>query len=210
MNDAREPAAGNGPGTGPTSGRRRAREGSMGSDHPRWLSWLPEIVWLVVLWLLLWGSVTPLALLGGFVIAMAATWVARLPPQAPFAGRLRPVGFAVLVVDFLGDLLSSGVQVSWQAIRRGKPAGSAFVAVPVRAHSDGLLVIIADALSLTPGTVVVDYDTENRRLLVHGYPVRSHDEADDLRYFALRIEERVVRAVGPRRDLEAVEREEQR
>lgn len=102
------------------------------------------------------------------------------------------------------------MQVSWQAVRYGEPAGSAIVAVPVRAHSSGLLVVMANSVSLTPGTVVVDYDAERGRLLVHGFPVRSHGEAEDLRHFALRIEERVVRAIGSPEDLQAIEREERR
>ncbi|MQA87103.1 MAG: Na+/H+ antiporter subunit E [Streptosporangiales bacterium] len=174
------------------------------------LAWLPELCWLVVVWVLLWGSVSPLVPLTGIAIAAAALWTARLPRPAPLTGRLRPVRLLVYVGDLVGELFSSAVQVSWQAIRYGGPAGGALVSVPIRAHSGGLLLVTANSVSLTPGNVAVELDRENGRLFVHGFPIRSEREVEDLRRFVVRIEARVIRAVGSPQDLRAIEQEEKR
>lgn len=42
---------------------------------------LPFFLWLIALWMLLWGQVTVLAALTGLIVAIFVTRVFRLPPS---------------------------------------------------------------------------------------------------------------------------------
>lgn len=65
---------------------------------------LPFFLWLVVLWMLLWGQFTVLAFLFGVIAAIVVTTVFRLPP-VELSGRFNPWWLFVFVVQFLGALV---------------------------------------------------------------------------------------------------------
>ena len=57
-----------------TAGTRRSRRTAR--VRPRVL----EIAWLTVVWVLLWGTFTPLSIVGGVVVAVAVIGAFRFPP----------------------------------------------------------------------------------------------------------------------------------
>ena len=72
---------------------------------------------------------------------------------------------------FLGalplDLAVSGAQVAWRAIGPGGVTQGAIVRVQLRTDSDLLLTIVAETVSLVPGSLVLDLDREERLIAVH-------------------------------------------
>ena len=93
------------------------------------------IGWLTLVWVLLWSDVTLANVLAGVAVGAAVTTVFHLNP-VPFAPRLRPWGFVVLVVYFFKDLLLASVQVAALALRpRRVPSGAVTVSYThLRAH----------------------------------------------------------------------------
>ncbi len=67
----------------------------------------------------------------------------------------------------------SGAQVAWRALGPGGQRQSAIVRVQLRADSDLLLTIIAETVSLVPGSLVLDLDREERLIAVHLLHVRD-------------------------------------
>lgn len=165
---------------------------------------LPLLVWLVLVWILLWGSWSWADLLSGTVIAVAVTVLLPLP--AVVGGiRVRPLGLLVFLGHFLVDLAVSGAQVAWLALRPGGGRQhSAIIRVEMRTDSDLLLTMIAEALSLVPGSIVLDLDRENRMLALHLLHVRDLDDVARRKVGVLATEERVVRAFGSASEIAAV------
>jgi multicomponent Na+:H+ antiporter subunit E len=156
---------------------------------------LPLLVWLVLVWILLWGSWSWADLLSGIVIAVAVTVLLPLP--AVVGGiRVRPLALLVFLGHFLVDLAVSGAQVAWQALGPGGPQRSAIVRVQLRTDSDLLLTMIAAALSLVPGSLVLDLDREKRAIALHLLHVRDLDGVARKKTGVLATEDRVVRAFG--------------
>ena len=60
---------------------------------------LPFFVWLVALWMLLWGQFTVLAAVTGLVVALVVTRIFRLPP-VELSGRVNLWYGAVFIVLF--------------------------------------------------------------------------------------------------------------
>ncbi|MGW9113155.1 Na+/H+ antiporter subunit E [Microbacterium sp. NPDC055683] len=157
---------------------------------------LPFFVWLVVLWMLLWGQFTVLAAVTGIVMAVFVTSVFRLP-AAELSGRVNLWYGLVFVAIFLVELVRGALTVAWQTVSPGVP-GTAIIRVPLRVDDDLVMTHTAVAASLIPGSLVVEADRENRVLYLHVIGVRDTADVDRQRRSVQRWEKRAVRAVGSR------------
>ncbi|SCX39805.1 multicomponent Na+:H+ antiporter subunit E [Klenkia marina] len=157
------------------------------------------LVWLVLVWNLLWGTFSWANLLSGVVIALVITTLLPLPTVETVAA-FRPVAAVRFVGRFLADLVVSSVEVSWLAFRPGTHR-SAIITVQLRTDSDLLLTVIAEALSLVPGSLVLDLDREHSTMAVHLVQVRDAAHVERLRADVLGMEDRVVRAFGSAEDI---------
>ncbi|RBY78304.1 Na+/H+ antiporter subunit E [Geodermatophilus sp. TF02-6] len=166
---------------------------------------LPLLVWLVVVWILLWGDWSWANLIGGVLVALAVTWLLPLPP-APGGLRFRAGPFVVLLGRFVRDLVVSSVEVAWVAFRPGPPPRGAVISVQLRTDSDLLLTIVAEMLCLVPGSIVIDLDREHLQIALHVLSVRDMDEVREQEARVLAQEERVVRAFGSSDDVAALDR----
>ncbi|GGO63748.1 Na+/H+ antiporter subunit E [Microbacterium nanhaiense] len=163
---------------------------------------LPFFIWLVVLWMLLWGQLTVLAAVTGIVVAVVVTNVFRLP-AAELTGRVNLWWLVVAIVAFLGHLVAGAVQVAWLATKPGRTQ-TAIIRSPLRIDDDLIMTHVAVALSLVPGSTVIESDRTNRVLFMHVLDVTSAEDVEKFRRGALKWEKLIVRAVGSREDLRLV------
>ncbi|MFJ9663603.1 Na+/H+ antiporter subunit E [Streptomyces sp. NPDC101219] len=170
---------------------RRARPG---------LRHLPMIIWLWLLWLLLWGTASAVVVAGGLLVAVGVVLLFPLPAVLPGAVP-DPLRIARLMVHVLTDLVKSGCVVAWQVVRHGRRASFAIVEVPLRLDSDLLIAAVAEFITMSPGSVVVEIDRRRRCLYVHALlPHGSEDDIARRRADIQALERRVARAVRYRHD----------
>jgi multicomponent Na+:H+ antiporter subunit E len=163
------------------------------------------LVWLVLVWNLLWGTWSWANLLSGVVVALVVTTLLPLPPVVGGV-RVRGVGLLRFLGFFVADLVRSAAQVAWLTVRPGGISRSAILRVQLRTDSDLLLTIIAESVTLVPGSIVIDLDREERALILHVLHVEDDADVERRRASVLAEEERVVRAFGSDRDIAALER----
>lgn len=168
----------------------------------RFWSQLPFFVWLVVLWMMLWGQFTVLAAITGIAVAIGVTKVFHLP-AAELSGRVNLWYGLVFVLLFVGELVRGAVTVAWQALRPGETT-SGIIAVPLRTDADLIMTHVAVTSSLIPGSLIVEADRERRILYLHVLGIRDQADAEEQRRHVLLWEARIVRAVGSRDDLAAL------
>ena len=72
---------------------------------------LPVLLWLIALWMLLWGQFTLLAFLTGLVAAVAVTTIFHLP-VVELSNRLNLWYALVFVVTFLAGLVRGSLTVA--------------------------------------------------------------------------------------------------
>jgi multisubunit Na+/H+ antiporter MnhE subunit len=113
-----------------------------------------EIVWLTLVWVLLWGTFTPLSIVGGVVVAVAVIGAFRFPPAEAHL-PVRPLRLLGLVGYLFYDMVVSGAEVSWQVLRYGPAARGAVFEVPLLSSSDRVVTVVANALSLSPGAMAL-------------------------------------------------------
>ena len=164
----------------------------------RWRSvWrqLPLLVALVALWLFLWDHIDALTIVTGVLLAIAVTRVLYLPPVL-LSGRFNPWRGLLLGLRMMFDVMVASVQVAFLAINpRWQPMNS-IIAVQLLTRSDLVTTLTAEAISVVPGTVVVDIDRERGLLYLHALGTRTPADIDRMRRDVLGTEERIVLAIG--------------
>jgi multicomponent Na+:H+ antiporter subunit E len=150
---------------------------------------------LTVIWVLLWGRPSWINVLGGFLLALTVVTVFPLPPVT-YAGRIRPLPMLRLAGRFLTDLVRASAQIALMAFRFGHVPHSAVIAVRLRMPTDLNLTLTAEALSLVPGSLIVEVDRDAGILYVHVLNVRTPAEVEEARAAVLDLESRIIAAFG--------------
>ncbi len=163
----------------------------------------PLLVWLVLVWILLWGTWSWANLISGIAVALAVTLVLPLPSVVGGL-RFRPLPALAYLGRFAVDLVVSSAQVAWLAFRPGGTPRAAIVLVQLRTDSDLLLTMTAETLSLIPGSIVLDLDRERRAITVHLLHVRDRAAVAREKEDVLRTEDRLVRAFASAAAIEAL------
>lgn len=158
-------------------------------------SQVPFLLWLVVLWMLLWGQFTVLALVTGLVVAIFVTRVFRLPTIA-LSGRINVWYAALFVVQFLFAVLRGALAVTVQVFDFRRQPGAAIIGVPLRYADDLVMTHVAVTSSLVPGSLIVEADRDRGILYLHVIGVRNKADVEKQRQGVLLWERRIVRALG--------------
>ena len=165
---------------------------------------IPLLIWLVLVWILLWGTWSWANLLSGLLVALGVLTLLPLP-HVVGGTRVRLVPLLTFAGHFVVDLFTSGAEVAWQALRPGGVRRTAIVQVRLRVDSDLLLTMVAEATSLVPGSLVLDLDREQRVMTLHLLPVRDLADVARKKAHVLVVERRLVRAFGSTADVAALE-----
>ena len=165
---------------------------------------LPLLVGLVVLWMVLWGQLTWGSILTGIIVAIAVTRVLYLPP-ADISGRLNVLYLAVFLVHFAVDVAVASFTVAFQALSPRPIPLSSVIGIQLRTRSDFVMTLDAIAMSLVPGSIVVEVDRERSILYFHSFDTTTAADIEAMRRKVLVIESRIVRAIGSKEDLARIE-----
>ncbi len=158
------------------------------------------VLWLTAVWVMLWSDLTLANVLAGAVVAVLATTLLPLNP-VPFHARLHPRGTAVLLGVFARDLVVASFQVAVLALRPRRVPKGAVIRVRLRSHSDVVLTMTSELLSLVPGSIVVEAHRLTGTLYVHVLDVEMAGGLERAREHALAQEERVLYAIAPREEI---------
>jgi multicomponent Na+:H+ antiporter subunit E len=164
-----------------------------------------EVVWLTLVWVLLWGTFTPLSVFGGVLVAVAVLSAFRFPPAGAHL-PIRPLRLLGLVGYLAYDVVVSGAQVSWQTLRYGPAARGAVLAVPLLSSSDRVVTVVANALSLSPGAMALQIDHEHGLWFVYALGPRDAAGVARSRRRTMDMQRRVLAALGTPEELAAAER----
>lgn len=133
---------------------------------------------LAFAWVALMGDLSLLGLLTGFFIGLAAMWLVK--PLFPTTGSyyLRLYYWVRLLVMFVYELVVSSFAVLADVFTPGQRSVPALIAVPLNVTSDMQITLLANFISLTPGTLSLDVSEDRKTLYIHAM---FADDADAIR-----------------------------
>lgn len=121
---------------------------------------------IAFLWAAVSGSFAPLNLGFGLLLGLAALGLLR-GSRTPARIRVRPLPLLVLAGLFVYELVKSGTRVLVLALSPRLSLRPAIVAVPLSLDRDFEITLLANLVTLTPGTLSVDLSEDRSRLFVH-------------------------------------------
>lgn len=133
---------------------------------------------LALIWAVVTGSFASLNLLFGFVLGALSLWMVRA--QFGTDRYFQRIGqLFELFWMFIRELVLSSVRVAKIALTEDcKKIKPAFIAFPLTVEKDTEITLLANLISLTPGTLSVDISDDRKTLYIHTIDV---DDVDQLR-----------------------------
>ena len=173
------------------------------------------ILWLTILWILLWGDVSAANVLGGFVVAIAVVLVARLDSASLRPTYFRPWWALRYVAHVIWQLLTANLRLAYEILTPQDHTFTGIIAVPIRGGSDAVVNLVANSITLTPGTMTIDVKRHDRpapvpggigheltagaTLYVHGMFMQ---DVEAVRHDILRLEALALHAFGSNEEYE--------
>ena len=153
------------------------------------------IAWCTLVWVALWGELSVANLLAGLLIGALSIWVVPLGGPRGGAVMVRPGRLLRFLGYFLWALVRSSAVVAWEIVTPGDRTYQGIIELPLETTNLGVATLIANAISLTPGTLTLEVHEEPLRLYVHVLHLRDLDVVrDDLDH----LHRLVVAALPPR------------
>jgi len=108
------------------------------------------------------------------------------------AGRkvlARPWRTGWFIVRYLWDLVRANAVVAWEIVTPAHGVRPGIVACPTRAQTDLELIVLANLISFTPGTLTLEVADDRSTVWVHALHIGSPDE---VRAQVRRLEDRLL------------------
>lgn len=151
-------------------------------------SWFFQLLFSTMLfltWLLLHNSVAPGHMVLGITLAIVISVL-----TAPFSPTRTSIRSPLMVLVFLGrllaDILIANLNVARLVLSPTPTLRPGFMVLPLALKNEFAIAVLANTISLTPGTVSADLSTDHSRLLIHCLDVE--DEATLIRHIKNRYE----------------------
>ncbi len=128
---------------------------------------------LYAVWIGLTNSLDPQELAAGAVVSLGIAW---------FFGAREPMHLGTILLKylrfaptFIKALIASNLQVARIVLSPGLPVNPAIVKLKTTLSDDYDKLLLANAITLTPGTITIDLDGED--LYIHILDLKTTDKA---------------------------------
>jgi multicomponent Na+:H+ antiporter subunit E len=148
-------------------------------------------IFLPLIWMALTGAFTFANFAVGFAISSLALWLLGSPGEVTFIVYItRFFRFIGFVFFFLWELLVANLRVAHEVLTPGYQMRAAIIAIPLDAKSDLEITVLANLITLTPGTLSLDVSADRGTLYIHAMHV--HDVEKFRSDIKTRLERRVM------------------
>jgi multicomponent Na+:H+ antiporter subunit E len=105
--------------------------------------------------------------------------------------RLRKIPRLVAFIGlYLSDLLLAALKIAWDVVTIRELSHPKIVAMPLDARSDAEITLVANLITFSPGTMVVELAEDRSIMYVHAMFV--DDEAETVAHLKNHVERRIL------------------
>ena len=133
-------------------------------------------VLLALAWAAVTGEMSAVNLITGFAIGYVVLWfVSRVAGGSGYFGKVGQIlGFTVY---FLWELLVATMRVATDIVTPQHLMKPAILAIPIEGRSPAEVTLLANVITLTPGTLSLDVSPDGKTLYVHVMYASDVEEA---------------------------------
>ncbi|WP_019039416.1 Na+/H+ antiporter subunit E [Psychroflexus tropicus] len=132
---------------------------------------------LTLIWVFLTGEYNLNNFLFGFVLSFVILWILS---GVEDQGKLKYFKIVPRVISFIfffiWELTKANIQVAYEVITPKFNMKPGIVALPLDAKTDLEITLLANLITLTPGTLALDVSSDRSVLYVHGMYVEDRKE----------------------------------
>jgi multicomponent Na+:H+ antiporter subunit E len=153
---------------------------------------------MAITWFFVKGAVDTLTAIQGLLIGLSLAYSFRRFYPGEFHLRaFRRIPFIVrYILSFLRALLVSNLDTAYRVLHPGMPAEPGFFRYSVELEHPAAITVLANSITLTPGTLVVDYLEEEKEMKIHCLNLENPEKIrEDIKQWEKTLE----KAFGERR-----------
>ena len=146
---------------------------------------------LALVWIGMTAEFTPVNFVIGFGLGMLILFFARRVIGTPYY-LAKMVQVLELFVFVLWELILANLRVAYDVLTPGYRMRPGVVAIPLDARTDVEITLLANLITLTPGTLSLDVSSDRRVLYIHIMYIDNDDLAEVRRKIKTGFERRVL------------------
>jgi multicomponent Na+:H+ antiporter subunit E len=130
---------------------------------------------LALAWVALTGEFSPANLVVGFVFGYATLWIAqRLEGRTAYFRKVgKVIGFGFF---FAWEIIEANLRVAYDVLSPRQRISPGIIAIPLDAKTDDEITLLANLITLTPGTLSLDVSEDKKVLYIHAMYVEDVDQ----------------------------------
>lgn len=138
----------------------------------------PLNILLALAWIALTGQFTPTNFIIGYGLGYALLWLVQRAtgPSTYFKKVRQVIGFTFF---FLWELILANLRVAYDVITPQHHMRPGVVAIPLDVKTDPEITLLANLITLTPGTLSLDVSADRSTLYVHAMHI---DDTEQFRH----------------------------
>jgi multicomponent Na+:H+ antiporter subunit E len=130
---------------------------------------------LSLAWIALTGQFTPINLIIGFALGYLLLWIMQRSekPSTYFLKGRQVVHF---IIFFAWEVMMANIRVAYDVLTPRHRMTPGIVAIPLDAKTDREITILANLITLTPGTLSLDVSADSRVIYIHAMYIKDVDK----------------------------------
>ncbi|MGY6562163.1 MAG: Na+/H+ antiporter subunit E [Luteibaculaceae bacterium] len=133
---------------------------------------------LTVIWVAVTGSLEGINFLFGFVASFLVLWIINLSAKERKYFVIAPKLISFFFY-FIYELFKANLEVAYEVITPKLNMKPGIIKVPLDITSDLEITILANLITLTPGTLSLDVSSDKKVLYVHAMYIHNEQEFID-------------------------------
>jgi multicomponent Na+:H+ antiporter subunit E len=133
-------------------------------------------IFLALVWVALTGKLSTMNFITGFVLAYCTLWltVRRTESRSYFSRVPKVIGFLLF---FIKELVLANLRVAYDVLTPRHHMKPGVIAIELDAKTDTEITLLANLITLTPGTLSLDVSKDRSVLYVHAMYIDDVDKA---------------------------------
>ena len=142
---------------------------------------MSALVWNLILafvWVAMTGNLTPVNLFAGFLLGYVVLLFShRVVARSSYYRKI--FDLAGFLLFFLWEMILANLRVAHDVITPTLYTRPGIVAIPLEAHTDDEITLLANVISLTPGTLSLDVSDDRKVLYIHAMFIEDEQKLRD-------------------------------
>jgi len=131
---------------------------------------------LTLVWSGLLGGITLANLVSGFIVSYLMLWLVTRGQRGHDAYFGKLPRFAGFIVYYLWELLVSNAIIAYDVLTPTHHMKPGVIGIPIDAKTDLEITVLANLITMTPGTLSLDISPDRKTLYVHAMYIRDPEK----------------------------------